>query len=107
MGLFNKEEREKRPVNPQRMMLIRMLAVGYLLYTMYDMVKLYKASGEGAPSLTFLLVVEALFLAGCAWISIMTYKQWKQQKQQQQEELEEAARLEEEQAQLEVQNEEE
>ena len=106
MGLFNKGENEKRPANPQRMMLIRVLAVGYLLYTVYDMIKLYRAGGEDAPSLTFLLVVVALFLAGCAWICVMTYKQWKQMQQQRQEELDEEDRLEQEQAQLEEQNEE-
>ena len=107
MGLFNNEGREKRPVNPQTMMTIRLLAVGYLLYTVYDMIKLYRAGGEDAPSLLFLVAVVALFVAGSAWIAVVSYKQWKQLKQQRQEELEEEIRLEEEQAQLEAQNEEE
>ena len=96
MGLFKKND--DKPVNPNNAMLIRLLAVGYLLYTVYNMIQLYLKGGEDAPSLGLLLVTVALFVGGSVWIGILSYKQWKQMRQAQQEAWEEEDRLEEERA---------
>ena len=96
MGLFKKND--DKPVNPNNAMLIRMLAVGYLLYTVYNMIQLYIKGGEDAPSLGLLLVTVALFVGGSVWIGILSFKQWKQMRQARQEAYEEEARLEEERA---------
>ena len=95
MGLFNKkEEQEERPVNPNSMMTIRMAAVVYLLYLVYDMIQSYFNGGEDAPSLGLLLVTAVLLGGGAIWIAVVSYKQWNRMKQEQQEAYEEQARLE-------------
>jgi len=95
MGLFKKnEEQEARPVNPKNTMLIRALAVGYLLYTVYNMIRLYMEGGEDAPSLGLLIAAVVLFVGGSVWIGILSFKQWKQMKQAQQAAYEEEERLE-------------
>lgn len=84
MGLFKKqEEQEERPVNPNYMVTIRALAVGYLLYLVYDMVRMYLAGGEDAPSLGLLLFSVVLLGGGAVWTGVTTYKQWKRMKQEQ------------------------
>ena len=96
MGLFKKND--DKPVNPNNAMLIRMLAVGYLLYTVYNMIQLYIKGGEDAPSLGLLLVTVALFVGGSVWIIILSVKQWNQMNQARQEAYEEEERQEEENA---------
>lgn len=93
MGLFG-NGKEKAPVNPNSMMIIRMLAVGYLLYTVYNMIQLYMKGGEDAPSLGLLIGTVALFVIGSAWIVVASVKQWKRMKARQQAAYEEEERLE-------------
>ena len=85
MGLFKKnEEQEATPVNVNNVMLIRLLAVGYVLYTVYNMIQLYIQGGEDAPSLGLLIGTVVLFVGGSVWIGVLTYKQWKQARQEKQ-----------------------
>lgn len=94
MGLFNKnEDRNTTPANSNNMLMIRMLAVGYLLYTVYNMIQLYIKGGEDAPSLGLLIAAVALFVIGSAWIVIISVKQWKRMKRDQQAAYEEEERL--------------
>lgn len=106
MGLFRKneaqtQEQETRPANPTNMVLIRVLAVGYLMYTLYNMITAYIAGGEDAPSLGLLIAAIVIFVGGSVWIGVISYKQYKQMKAAQQAAWEEEARLEAEAALLE------
>lgn len=98
MGLFRKNEDEQqeqtRPANPNNMLLIRALAVGYLMYILYQMVTAYITGSEDAPSLGLLIAAIVIFLGGSVWIVVISYKQYKQMKAMQQEAWEEEERLE-------------
>lgn len=86
MGLFKKnsqEEAPRRPINPTNMVLIRLLAVGYVLWLLKDLVVMYIEGGEDAPSLLMLIVTAVVFLGGSGWILWTTFKQYKQIKAQQ------------------------
>ena len=87
------------------MMLIRLLAVGYLLYCLYQMFKMYIAGGEDAPSLGLLIGATVLFVGGSAWVGIITWRQYKRLKEEQQARWEEEDRLEEEAKRLEEERE--
>lgn len=85
MGLFRRneddtQEQEKRPVNPTNMVTFRLLAIGYLLWSLWQMVKLYQAGGEDKPSVPLMIAAVVLFFGGSVWIAWITYKQWKQLK---------------------------
>ena len=88
MGLFNKKkqdgvEEEEVPqgrVNPTNMIMFRLLAVGYILWMLKDLVVMYIEGGEDAPSLPLLLGTAVVFIAGCVfilWASVKQYKQFK------------------------------
>ena len=98
MGLFRKNEDEQqeqtRPANPNNMLLIRALAVGYLMYILYQMVTAYITGSEDVPSLGLLIAAIVIFLGGSVWIVVISYKQYKQMKAMQQEAWEEEERLE-------------
>ena len=90
MGLFNfgkknqeKEEvqEQKAPGNPTTMVMFRILAIGYVLWMLKDVVKGYFAGGPEAPSGVFVLCSVLILGAGCVWIGVMTYRQWKQMKE--------------------------
>ena len=107
MGLFkknNQEEAPRRPVNPTNMVLIRLLAVGYVLWILKDLVTGYIQGDPNAPSLLWMIIIAVVFLAGCGWILWMTIRQYKQLKAQQEAE---AAALAEAEAALEAAQEEE
>lgn len=108
MKLFNfgTQEREERPVNFNNVMMIRVLAVGYILYMLYDTITMYIQGGEDAPSLAVLLVCILVLGGGSVGIGLITFNQWKKHKAQQQLEAEEEERLAEEAAALEAENEE-
>lgn len=90
MGLFNfgkknpqeKEVQEqKAPGNPTTMILFRVLAIGYVIWMLKDVVKAYFAGGPDAPSGLLVLVAVLVLGGGCVWIGIMSYKQYKQMKE--------------------------
>ncbi len=90
MGLFNfgkknpqneEVQEQKAPGNPTTMILFRVLAIGYVIWMLKDVVKAYFAGGPDAPSGLFVLVSVLVLGAGCVWIGIMSYKQWKQMKE--------------------------
>ena len=93
--LFKKnEEKEQRPVNPTTLFGIRALAVGYLLYCLWQIIKMYMEGGEEAPSIWLLLLGILVLGGGAVWIAIMTILKLKELKE------EERARLDEEDALL-------
>ncbi len=77
MALFQKNREDTQPANPSNRMLIKLLAVGYLLYTVYDMFRLYLAGGEDAPSIPLLVVAVVILGGGAVWVGVTTYKEWK------------------------------
>ena len=83
--LFKKnEEKEQRPVNPTTLFGIRALAVGYLLYCLWQIIKMYREGGEGAPSIWLLLLGIVVLGGGAVWIAIMTYLKLKELKAEEQ-----------------------
>ena len=101
MALFNfgkKKQKEtedqtpQNPGNPTTMILFRVLAIGYVLWILKDLVQDYIAGVEEAPSLPLLLGAIAVLGTGCVVVGIMSYKQWKQMKEEQKLYNEEIAR---------------
>ena len=94
--LFKKnEEKETRPVNPTTLLGIRALAVGYLIYCLWQIIKMFIEGGEQAPSIWLLLLAIVVLGGGAVWIAVVTLLKIKQLKE------EERARLDEEDALLE------
>lgn len=91
MGLFNKKKQEgveeeevpQRRGNPSTMFMFRLLAVGYVLWLLKDLVVMYIEGGEDAPSLLVLIGTAVVFIGGSVWIIIMTVRQYKQMKAEQ------------------------
>ena len=83
----------KNPGNPSTMIMFRVLAIGYVLWILKDLVKAYIAGGEEAPSLPLLIGAILVLGAGCVVVGIMSYKQWKQMKEAQKIYNEEIARM--------------
>ena len=90
MGLFNfgkknprdeEVQEQKAPGNPTTMILFRVLAIGYVIWMLKDVVKAYFAGGPDAPSGLLVLVAVLVLGGGCVWIGIMSYKQYKQMKE--------------------------
>ena len=98
MGFFNfgkknqSEEQQSQPGNPTTMLMFRVLAIGYVLWMLKDLVVAYIAGGEEAPSLAVLIGAIVVLGGGCVWIGWMSYKQWKQMKEAQRIYNEEVAR---------------
>lgn len=82
--LFKKEEKEQRPVNPTTLFGIRALAVGYLIYCLWQIVKMYMEGGEGAPSIWLLLLAIVVLGGGAVWIAIITFLKLRQLKEEEQ-----------------------
>lgn len=81
MGFFNKrsdnKDEQRPPRNPSNLLTFRVLAVGYVLYLCYNIVKLYLAGGPDAPSLTTLLIGLVVLGGGAIFIGIISYREWK------------------------------
>ena len=97
--LFKKKEKEDRPVNPNTLLGVRVLAVGYLIYCLWSIIKMYMEGGEDAPSLWLLILAIVVLGGGAVFIAVVTVQKIKQLKE------EERARLDEEDALLEAQEE--
>lgn len=67
-----KEEKEKRPVNPNTLLGVRVLAVGYLIYCLWSIVKMYMEGGEEAPSLWLLILAIVVLGGGAIFIAVAT-----------------------------------
>ncbi len=97
--LFKKKEKEERPVNPNTLLGVRILAVGYLIYCLWSIIKMYMEGGEDAPSLWLLILAIVVLGGGAVFIAVVTIQKIKQLKD------EERARLDEEDALLAAQEE--
>ena len=101
MGLFNfgkknpqeEEVQEKKaPGDPTTMLLFRVLAIGYVVWMLKDVIKVYFEGGPEAPSTLLVVVATVVLGAGCIWIGFATYRQWKEMKKARWEYNEEMAR---------------
>ena len=85
MGLFKKasasEEEKQVPRNPNNTVAFRVLAIGYILYMCFNIVKLYMEGGPEAPSLTALILGVGLLGGGAIFLAIISYKEWKRGKE--------------------------
>lgn len=80
MKLFGSGEQksaQEQPANPHFTLMIRVLAVGYLGYCLWEILKLYRAGGEDAPSLPLLIVAVVVLGGGAVWVAITSFLQWK------------------------------
>jgi len=87
-------EEESTPAqarNPDNVFLFRLLAVGYILYTVWKTISLYLEGGEDAPKLWMLCLSTVLLGGGAIVLAVISYKAWKKAKAQQLEEAEAAA----------------
>ena len=87
MGLFNfgkKDGEERAPRNMGTVVMIRLLAVGYLCYCFWEILKTYRAGGEEAPQWWMLLISFVVLIGGAVSVAILTYREWKRNKALQQ-----------------------
>lgn len=75
--------------------MIRLLAVGYVFYMLFDMIKGYIAGGEEAPTVLALVLGIVVLGGGGIAILIISWKQYKKQKAEMAQQAQEAAALEE------------
>lgn len=82
MGLFNRnnEEKKEMPRNPDTVFMFRALASGYILYLVYETIKLYLAGDEGV-SLPVVIISSVVLGAGAIYILISSFLQWRKEKQ--------------------------
>ncbi len=80
MGLFQKDaQNEKDTRNIDTAFGFRLLAVGYILYTVYKTFSLYFEGGEETPEI-WMLVLSGLLGVGAIAFGISTYLAWKKEK---------------------------
>ena len=80
MGLFQKDtQNEINTRNMDTVFLFRLLAVGYILYTVYKTFSLYFEGGEEAPAI-WMLALSGLLGLGAIVFGISTYLTWKKEK---------------------------
>ena len=88
MGLFNnREKKEPQPRNMQTTLMIRLLAIGYVLYMLYKIVTAYVAGGEDAPALWLLILSIVVLGGGSVGVGILTWKDYKAHKEAEAEQL--------------------
>lgn len=101
MGLFNfgkkkqeevEEQVPQQPGNPTTMIMFRIIAIGYVLWILKDLVKAYMEGGPEAPSLALLIGSIVVLGGGCVLIGILSYKHWIRMKEELREYNEEVAR---------------
>ena len=80
--LFTKKEKEQKPINPTTLFGVRVLAVGYLIYSLWQIIKMYIEGGPEAPSLWLLILAIVVLGGGAVWIAIMTILKLKQLKEE-------------------------
>ena len=103
MGWFQKKqpqepgaetEKPSPARNPDNVFMFRMVAVAYVLYTVWKTIKLYLAGGEDAPRLWMLCLSTVLLGGGAIVLAVISFRSWKKIKLQQQEEAEAEAEAE-------------
>lgn len=72
--LFQKKEKEERPINVTTLVAVRLLAVGYCLYCLWQIIQMYIAGGEEAPSIWLLLLGIVVLGGGSVFVAIMTVR---------------------------------
>ena len=82
MGWFNRNNKEKQemPRNPDKVFLFRALASGYILYLVYETIKLYLAGDDGV-SLPVVIISSVILGAGAIYILVTSLLQWRKEKQ--------------------------
>ena len=80
-----------QPRNMNSVMMFRLLAAGYVLYMLYQVVKSYIEGGEEAPSLFLLLFSIVLLGGGAAVILLLSWREYKRYQAECKEAAEQAA----------------
>ena len=78
--LFRKKEKEERPINMTTLIMVRLLAVGYCLYCLWQIIQMYIAGGEEAPSIWLLLLGILVLGGGSVFVAIVTVRKVLQMK---------------------------
>ena len=87
LDVFKKKNKEEKPVNRTTLVAVRLLAVGYCLYCLWQIIRMYMEGGEGAPSIWLLLLGIAVLGGGSVFVAISTIRQVLRLRKQEQEEL--------------------
>lgn len=83
MGFFNKNQdtdTQQPPRNPNNLAMFRILAIGYVSYLCFNMVKLYIEGSPDAPSLTTLIIGLVVLGGGALFLAFVSYREWKRSK---------------------------
>ena len=72
--LFRKKEKEERPINMTTLIMVRLLAVGYCLYCLWQIIQMYIAGREEAPSIWLLLLGILVLGGGSVFVAIVTVR---------------------------------
>ena len=78
--LFRKKDKEERPINMTTLIMVRLLAVGYCLYCLWQIIQMYIAGGEEAPSIWMLLLGILVLGGGSVFVAIVTVRKVLQMK---------------------------
>ena len=60
-----------------RVLTFRILAIGVVLYMLWQIVQSYLAQTADSPSLTLVIIAAGLLGGGSAFLGIVTYRSWK------------------------------
>jgi len=74
--------------NFTRVLTFRLLAIGFIVYTLADLCLDYFKGGPEAPSLLLILLSTLVLGGGAVFIAIVTWKEWKKSKAQEEPEEE-------------------
>ena len=72
----------KQPRDIKSVMLLRLLAVGYVLYMLYQVVMSYIEGGPDAPSVGLLILSIVLLGGGAALIGILSWREYSRHMQE-------------------------
>lgn len=75
--------------NPQGALTFRIIAIGFVLYMLGEMLVAYFKGGADAPSLTMVLIGAVVLGGGAVFVGLLTWKAWKAETKKKDEENEE------------------